>query len=271
MDPGLSRAVREVFVRLWEEGLIYQGEYIVNWCPRCRTALSDLEVEREEADGTLYHVSYPFLDGQGGVIVATTRPESMLGDTGIAVHPNDKRYASLVGKVVKLPLVGRELPIVADAYVDPKFGTGALKVTPAHDANDSLIAERHQLPAVKVMDESGTMTEAAGVAYQGLDRFVCRERVVSDLKAQGFLVKEEPYKIALGVCYRCKTVVEPLVSRQWFLKTASLAGPALKAVKEGKIKIVPRGWTKTYYAWMENIRDWCISRQIWWGHRIPVW
>jgi valyl-tRNA synthetase len=271
MDPGLSRAVREVFVRLWEEKLIYQGEYIVNWCPRCRTALSDLEVEHQESDGVLYHIRYPFIDGQGAVTVATTRPESMLGDTAVAVHPNDKRYQAIVGKTVRLPLVGRELPIIADAYVDPKFGTGALKVTPAHDANDYVLGQRHKLAVVKVMDDSGRMSEAAGPAYAGLDRFACRERIVSDLRAQGLLVKEEPYRIALGSCYRCKSVVEPLLSRQWFLRMAPLAAPAIKAVRERKIKIVPRSWTKTYFAWMENIRDWCISRQIWWGHRIPVW
>ncbi|GAB6064723.1 valine--tRNA ligase [Deferrisoma palaeochoriense] len=269
MDEGLSRAVREVFCRLYEEGLIYQGDYIINWCPRCHTALSDLEVEHEEAAGRLWHIRYPAKDGGEGVVVATTRPETMLGDTAVAVHPEDERYKALVGKTLVLPLVGREIPVIADPAVDPEFGTGAVKVTPAHDPNDFAMGERHGLRLVRVIGEDGTMTAEAG-AYAGLDRYECRKRLVADLEARGFLVKTDEHRHAVGHCYRCRTVIEPLVSRQWFVKIKPLAEKAIAAVREGRTRIVPPQWEKTYFHWMENIRDWCISRQIWWGHRIPA-
>ncbi len=269
MDQGLSRAVREVFCRLYEQGLIYRGDYIINWCPRCHTALSDLEVEHEETRGRLWHIRYPAEDGSGGVVVATTRPETMLGDTAVAVHPDDARYAHLVGKTLVLPLVGRRIPVIADRAVDPEFGTGAVKVTPAHDPNDFLMGERHGLERVQVIGEDGVMTAQAG-AYAGLDRYACRARVVEDLKAQGFLVEVEDHVHAVGHCYRCRTVIEPLVSRQWFVRIKPLAEKAIAAVRDGRTRIVPAQWEKTYFHWMENIRDWCISRQIWWGHRIPA-
>ncbi|WP_038055540.1 valine--tRNA ligase [Thermodesulfobacterium hydrogeniphilum] len=270
MDEGLSRAVKEVFVRLWEEGLIYRGDYIINWCPRCQTALADLEVEFETVPGKLWYLKYPFEDGSGYIIVATTRPETMLGDTAVAVNPEDDRYKHLIGKNLILPLVNRVIPIIADKIVDPEFGTGAVKVTPAHDFTDFEIAKRHNLPFVKVINEFGRMTEEAG-AYAGLDRFEARKKVVEDLKAQGLLEKEEDYQLVLGHCYRCNTVIEPLISKQWFVSTKPLAQPATAAVEYGFIKFVPENWTNLYYDWMRNIRDWCISRQIWWGHRIPVW
>ena len=269
MDEGLSRAVREVFCRLYEEGLIYRGDYITNWCPRCHTALSDLEVEHDDAEGRLWHLSYPRGDGSGAVVVATTRPETMLGDTAVAVHPEDERYADWVGKTLVLPLVGREIPVIADPAVDPQFGTGAVKVTPAHDPNDFAMGLRHGLEIVAVIGKDGRMTEAAG-AYAGLDRYDCRRRIVDDLQAGGILVGEEKHAHAVGHCYRCHTVVEPLVSRQWFVKVKTLAEAAVAAVREGRTRIVPPQWEKTYFHWMENIRDWCISRQIWWGHRIPA-
>ena len=270
MDAGLSKAVRRVFVDLYNEGLIYRGDYIINWCPRCHTALADLEVEHEELDGHLYHIRYPFESGKGGPVVATTRPETMLGDTAVAVNPKDSRYTNAVGKNVILPLMNRAIPVIADDYVDPSFGTGALKVTPAHDPNDFTLGTRHDLPYVKVIGDDGRMTEDAG-AYAGLDRYECRKKVVEDLKAAGLLVKIEPHRHGVGHCYRCKTVVEPNLSKQWFVKAGPLAEAALKVVKDGKIRIVPEIWTKNYYDWLENIRDWCISRQIWWGHRIPAW
>ena len=270
MDEGLSRAVREVFVRLYEEGLIYRGDYIINWCPRCLTALADLEVEHESRPGGLWHIRYPLEDGSGHVIVATTRPETMLGDTAVAVNPKDARYQGMAGKRVILPLMERPIPIIFDDYVDVEFGTGALKITPAHDLADFEIALRHKLPAVSVMDETGRMNENAG-PYAGLERNECRERVVEDLKERGLLEKIEDYQVALGHCYRCKTIVEPRLSKQWFVKTAPLAAAAAQAVKEGRTRIVPEGWEKTYFEWLNNIRDWCISRQIWWGHRIPAW
>jgi valyl-tRNA synthetase len=269
MDEGLSRAVREVFCRLYEEGLVYRGDYIINWCPRCRTALSDLEVEHQDAQGRLWYIRYPEKAGGQGLVVATTRPETMLGDTAVAVHPEDARYKLLVGKTLILPLVGREIPVIGDLAVDPAFGTGAVKVTPAHDPNDFAMGLRHGLEQVTVMGEDGSMAEAAG-AYAGLDRYECRKRVVQDLETQGLLVKEEPHAHAVGHCYRCHTVIEPLVSRQWFVKIEPLAKAALGAVRRGETRIVPEQWEKTYYHWMENIRDWCISRQIWWGHRIPA-
>jgi valyl-tRNA synthetase len=269
MDEGLKEAVKEVFVRLYEEGLIYRDNYIINWCPRCKTALSDLEVERKEEEGRLYYLRYP-LEGGGEIVVATTRPETMLGDTAVAVNPEDERYKDLVGRWVILPVLGRRIPVIADSYVDPQFGSGALKITPAHDVNDFEIAKRHDLPFVKVMDERGIMTEEAG-PYKGLDRFECRRRILEDFRKDGTLVKEEPYRIVLGRCYRCQTVVEPYLSVQWFVKTKPLAEPAILAVKEKRTRIIPEQWEKVYFDWMESIRDWCISRQIWWGHRIPAW
>jgi valyl-tRNA synthetase len=270
MDEGLSRAVREVFTRLYDEGLIYRGDYIINWCPRCHTALADLEVEHEPTDGKLYHIRYPYTEGNGYLVVATTRPETMLGDTAVAVHPSDERYNSLPEKAVILPLVNRKIPIVFDAHVEREFGTGALKVTPAHDLNDFEIARRHDLPALKVMDNSGFMSEEAGI-YKGLDRFECRKQVVADLEEQGLLEKVEEYQHGVGHCYRCQTVVEPSLSKQWFVSVKPLAEKAIAAVKEGQTKIHPQTWENTFFDWMYNIRDWCISRQIWWGHQIPAW
>jgi valyl-tRNA synthetase len=270
MDEGLSKAVREVFVRLYEDGLIYRGNYIINWCPRCQTALSDLEVEHAETEGHLWHLHYPLADGQGRITVATTRPETMLGDTAVAVHPEDDRYRDMVGKTVMLPLMNREIPVIADPYVDPEFGSGAVKITPAHDFNDFEMGRRHNLPELQIMDDKARMTEQAGV-YEGMSREDCRERVIRDLEEQGLLKATEPYKLSAGQCYRCQTVVEPHLSLQWFVSTKTLAEPAIRAVKDGDIRILPETWRETYYDWMENIRDWCISRQIWWGHRIPAW
>jgi valyl-tRNA synthetase len=266
MDPGLSAAVREVFVRLWEEGLIYQGDYIVNWCPRCQTVLSDLEVEREEQDAEFVYIKY------GPLTLGTVRPETKLGDTAVAVHPKDKRYRKYVGKTLEVPSVEGNitLRVVADSAVDPKFGTGVIKVTPGHDATDFEIGRRHGLPIRSVIGFDGKMTALAG-KYAGLDRFETRKRIVEDMKELGLIDRIEPYRHSVGVCYRCKTVVEPLVSKQWYVRMKPLAEPAIKAVRSGKIKIVPRTWSKTYFHWMENIRDWTISRQLWWGHRIPVW
>lgn len=270
MDEGLSVAVREVFVRLYHEGLIYKGDYIVNWCPRCHTALADDEVEHEPTQGKLYHIRYPFADGSGHVVVATTRPETMLGDTAVAVHPDDERYSGLQDIGISLPLTGRTIPVVLDHHVQREFGTGALKVTPAHDRDDYEIGLRHDLPRLKVMDDQGIMNEAAGM-YAGLDRFACRTRIVADLQEQGFLEKIEDYQHAVGKCYRCATVVEPTTSKQWFVSVRPLADKAVEAVRAGRIRIFPSNWYNTFYAWMDNIRDWCISRQIWWGHRIPAW
>ncbi|MEW5783893.1 MAG: valine--tRNA ligase [Bacillota bacterium] len=270
LDEGCSRAVRKVFVDLYRRALIYRGDYMINWCPRCHTALSDIEVEHEDESSTLTHIRYPLTDGSGFIIVATTRPESMLGDTGVAVHPGDARYRDLVGRTVILPLMNREIPIVADEYVDPAFGSGAVKVTPAHDPNDLAIAERHNLELITIIGEDARMTKAAG-AYAGLDRYACREKVVEDLQALGLVEKIEDYSHALGHCQRCRTVVEPLISRQWFVKMKPLAEPALAAVHKGDISFVPSRFTRVYYNWVENIRDWCISRQLWWGHRIPAW
>ncbi|HCO12505.1 MAG TPA: valine--tRNA ligase, partial [Desulfonauticus sp.] len=270
MDEGLSRAVREVFVRLYEEGLIYQGDYIINWCPRCHTALADLEVEHEDIDGGLYHLRYPLEDGSGEVVVATTRPETMLGDTAVAVHPEDERYKHLIGKKVILPLVGRKIPIIADEYVDREFGTGCLKVTPAHDVNDFELGRKHNLPLVNVIDDWGKMTSEAG-EFAGLDRFECRKKILERLAEQGYLLEQEKHRHSVGHCYRCHTVIEPYVSKQWFVKVKDLAKRAREAVAQGETKIFPEHWTKTYFEWLDNIRDWCISRQIWWGHRIPAW
>ncbi|MBT8362635.1 MAG: valine--tRNA ligase [Deltaproteobacteria bacterium] len=270
MDEGLSKAVREVFVRLYKEGLIYKGDYIVNWCPRCLTALADDEVDHEECHGKLYHLRYPFADGSGHVVVATTRPETMLGDTGVAVHPDDERYAHLAGVGIDLPLTGRKIPVVFDPHVQKDFGTGALKVTPSHDRDDYEIGRRHNLEMCKVMDDHGVMNKEAG-NYAGLDRYACRKAIVEDLEQRGFLEKIEDYDHALGMCYRCNTVVEPTTSVQWFVAVRPLADKAVAAVREERINLHPKTWYNTFYNWMDNIRDWCISRQIWWGHRIPAW
>ena len=270
MDEGLSKAVRTVFVKLYDQGLIYRGDYIINWCPRCRTALSDLEVEHEDHNGHLYYIRYPFEKGKGGVVVATTRPETMLGDTAVAANPIDKRYRGLDGKTVILPLMNRRIPIIFDEYVDMRFGTGALKITPAHDPHDFEIGLRHNLEAIKVIGEDGRMNEQAG-RFQDKDRFECREAVLEALMEEGLLEKVEPYQHSVGHCYRCRTTVEPYLSKQWFVKVRPLAEKAVTAVRAGSTRIIPDAWTKTYFEWMNNIRDWCISRQIWWGHRIPAW
>jgi valyl-tRNA synthetase len=270
LDEGLSRAVREVFVRLYNEGLIYRDNYIINWCPRCKTALSDLEAEHEETKGHLWHIKYPLADGSGYLTVATTRPETMLGDTAIAVNPEDERYRNYIGQYVILPIVDKKIPVIGDSYVDTSFGTGMLKVTPAHDVNDFEIGKRHNLGVVKVIDDDGKMNENA-VHYCGMDRFDCREKIVKELDSKGLLENIEPYALGVGKCYRCKTIVEPSLSLQWFLKMKPLAEPAIEAVRDHRIRIIPEMWEKVYFEWMENIRDWCISRQIWWGHRLPVW
>jgi valyl-tRNA synthetase len=273
LDEGLSKAVREVFLRLYEEGLIYRARKLINWCPRCRTALSDLEVEHEDLEGTLTYMKYPLFDGKGSITVATTRPETMLGDTAVAVNPDDERYREFIGKTLELPLAGRRIPVVADVEVDPSFGTGAVKVTPAHDFNDEAIAKRQSPPleSVTVIGDTGAMTSHAGTKYEGMDRYECRRQVVEDLGEQGLLVKQEKHSHSVGHCYRCKTTIEPYATPQWFVRVGPLAEKAMEAVREKKIKIIPEGWENSYFAWMENIRDWCITRQIWWGHRIPVW
>lgn len=270
MDEGLSRAVREVFVRLYEQGLVYRGDYIINWCPRCHTALADLEVEHEDLDAFLYYVRYPFQGKEGSLTVATTRPETILGDTAVAVNPKDDRYKDLSDAHVLLPVLKRPIPVICDHYVDTEFGTGALKITPAHDPYDFEIGNTHQLKRMKVIDETGKMNDLAG-PYKGMDRFKCREKILDDLQESGLLEKTEPYRHAVGHCYRCKTMIEPLLSKQWFVKVGPLAEKAIAAVKEGKTRIVPSNWEDVYYDWMNNIKDWCISRQIWWGHRIPAW
>jgi len=270
MDGGLSEAVREVFIRLYQEDLIYRSNYIINWCPRCQTALADLEVEHEETQGKLYYLKYPLKGEERFLVVATTRPETMLGDTAVAVNPEDKRYEGDVGKRVVLPVLGREVPVIGDPYVDIGFGTGALKITPAHDFNDFEIGVKHGLEQIKVIDDEGRMNENASI-YRGLDRFECRRRIIEDFVRDGVLLKTEDYRHMVGHCYRCKTIVEPNLSLQWFVRTKPLAETATKAVREGRTRIVPALWEKTYFDWMDNIRDWCISRQIWWGHRIPAW
>jgi valyl-tRNA synthetase len=270
LDPGLSNAVREVFCQLYEAGLIYRGDYIINWCPRCQTALSDLEVEYQEREGKLWHIRYPLASGAGDVVVATTRPETMLGDTAVAVHPEDPRYAALVGQQALLPVMNRPIPIIADEYVDREFGTGVVKVTPAHDPKDFECGLRHKLAQIRVIGEDGRMTADAG-PYAGEDRFTARKNLVKQLEREGFLVRVEEHRHAVGQCYRCQTIVEPYLSRQWFVKMRPLAEPAIAAVESGRIRIIPAQWEKTYFEWMRNIRDWCISRQIWWGHRIPAW
>ena len=270
MDEGCSEAVREVFVRLYEKKLIYRGERIINWCPHCLTSISDAEVEFEEKNGTFYHLRYPVVGTDRFLELATTRPETMLGDTAVAVHPDDERYRDLVGKTLLLPLVGREIPVIADTYVEPEFGTGVVKITPAHDPNDFEVGLRHQLPVITVTTEDGHMADNAG-KYAGMTLDECRKAIVEDLEAGGFLVGTEPLTHNVGTCYRCHTVIEPRVSKQWFVKMAPLAAPAIEAVKSGETKFVPERFEKVYFHWMENIRDWCISRQLWWGHRIPAW
>ncbi len=269
MDEGCSKAVKEVFVRLYNKGLIYRGERIINWCPHCLTSISDAEVEYEDQKGHFWHLRYSLSDGSGFIELATTRPETMLGDTAVAVHPKDKRYKKLVGKTVILPLVGREIPIVADEYVDPEFGTGAVKITPAHDPNDFEVGRRHNLPLINVMTPDAKIT-ADYPKYAGMDRYEARKAIVKDLEEQGFLIRVEDHEHNVGTCYRCSTTVEPRASLQWFVKMEPLAKPAIEAVKSGDIKFVPERFDKTYFHWMENIRDWCISRQLWWGHRIPA-
>ncbi len=270
MDEGCSHAVKEAFVRLYDKGLIYQGDRIINWCPECKTALSDAEVEHQEQEGHFWHIYYPIKDSDERLTIATTRPETMLGDTAVAVHPEDERYSHLIGKTVILPLMDREIPIIADEYVDREFGTGVVKITPAHDPNDFEVGLRHNLEQLRVMDDNGVMNEHAG-KYQGLSRYDARERIVNDLKEQGLLAKIEDHSHNVGHCYRCDTVVEPIISKQWFVKMKPLAKPAIDAVRDGRIKFIPERYDKIYFNWMENIRDWCISRQLWWGHRIPAY
>ena len=270
MDEGLNKAVREVFVRLYNKGLIYQGKRIINWCPRCKTALSDAEIEYNEKEGSFWYIKYPVKGEDRYVVIATTRPETMLGDTAVAVNPKDERFSDLVGKTLILPLVNREIPVVADSYVDMEFGTGAVKITPAHDPNDFEVGKRHNLEQIVVINEDGTMSDNTG-KYKGMDRYEARKVIVDDLKEQGLLLKIEPLNHNVGCHDRCGTVVEPLLSKQWFVKMKPLAGPAIKVVKDEEIKFVPDRFSKVYFNWMENIQDWCISRQLWWGHRIPVW
>ncbi|MCC6346732.1 MAG: valine--tRNA ligase, partial [Nitrospirales bacterium] len=271
LDEGLSRAVREVFVRLFEEGLVYRDNRLINWCPRCHTALSDLEVEYEDMEGRLYSLRYPLTGGGGFVAVATTRPETMLGDTAVAVNPEDGRYTHLVGKTLDLPLTGRKIPLITDPAVDPAFGTGAVKVTPAHDFNDEAMGKRHRLPSVGVITEDGRMAAEAGPRYKDMDRYAARKKVLADLKELDLLEGEKRHPHSVGHCYRCKTIIEPLQTIQWYVKVETLAAEAIRAVEEGSIELVPEAWDNNYFAWMRDIRDWCISRQIWWGHQIPVW
>ena len=270
MDEGCSRAVRETFCELYEKGLIYKGSRIINWCPNCLTALSDAEVEYVDKPGHLWYVRYPLSDGSGDIIIATTRPETMLGDTGVAVNPEDEKFKHLIGKTCILPLVGREIPIVGDEYCEIGFGTGAVKMTPAHDPNDFEVGLRHHLEVIRCIADDGKINENGG-KYEGMDRYECRKAIVADLEAEGYLVKAEPYSHNVGTCYRCHNDVEPLISAQWFVKMAPLAKEAIRVVEDGTINFVPERFTKTYINWMENVHDWCISRQLWWGHQIPAW
>ena len=270
LDEGCNKAVNEVFVRLYEKGLIYRGEKIINWCPTCLTSISEAEVEYEDQAGHFWHVRYPFADGSGYMNIATTRPETLLGDTALAVNPNDERYKDVVGKTVILPLVKREIPVIADDYVEMDFGTGVVKITPAHDPNDFEVGLRHNLPVINVMTDDAKITDEYP-KYAGMDRYEARKAIVADLEAEGALIKVEDYSHNVGACYRCHTTVEPRVSKQWFVKMEPLAKPAIKAVRDGEVKFIPERFDKIYYNWMENIKDWCISRQLWWGHRIPAW
>ena len=270
MDEGCNKAVNHVFKKLYDKGLIYRGERIINWCPHCKTSISDAEVEFEEKEGSFWHLRYPLADGTGYIELATTRPETMLGDTAVAVHPDDERYKALVGKTVILPLVNKEIPIIADTYVEQDFGTGVVKITPAHDPNDFEVGLRHKLPVINIMDDGGVINENGG-KYAGMPALEARKQIVQDLDAGGYLIKIEPIKHNVGTCYRCGTVVEPRVSTQWFVKMEPLAKPAVEAVKNGDIRFIPDRMDKIYYNWMENIKDWCISRQLWWGHQIPAW
>ena len=270
MDEGLSAAVLEVFVRLYNKGLIYKGERITNWCPKCNTSISDIEVEYEEQDGFFWYINYPLADGSGSLTIATTRPETLLGDAAVAVNPADEKYKDLIGKMLILPLVNKEIPIIADDYVELGFGTGAVKITPAHDPNDFEVGKRHGLPVIRIMDDRGYINENGG-KYAGMERYEARKAIVADLEKEGYLVKTEPYKHNVGTCQRCHTTVEPFVSTQWYVKMKPLAEPAIEAVRSGKTKFVPDRFSKIYYNWMENIQDWCISRQLWWGHRIPAY
>jgi valyl-tRNA synthetase len=271
MDEGLSFAVHKVFVQLYDEGLIYRGTRLVNWDPKLGTAISDLEVVSEEEDGFLWHIAYPVIDTHETIVIATTRPETMLGDMAIAVNPTDDRYQHLIGKSALLPLCDRTIPIIADAYVDEAFATGCVKITPAHDFNDYEIGQRHNLPLVNIFTKKATLNKNVPVRYQSMDRFVARETIIRDLQEAGFLVKTEPYKIKVPRGEKSNVIIEPLLTDQWYVKTAPLAEPAIEAVRRKEIRFIPENWTKTYYQWMENIEDWCISRQLWWGHRIPAW
>lgn len=271
LDEGCSRAVEKVFMDLYNKGLIYHGERIINWCPNCKTSISDIECEYEEQDGFFWHINYPFADGTGYVEIATTRPETLLGDTAVAVNPKDERYAGIVGKMLKLPLTDREIPVVADDYVDMEFGTGCVKITPAHDPNDYGVGQRHNLPIINIMNDDATISAEYGGRYAGMDRYEARKAMVEDLQAQGLLVKVVPHKHNVGTCQRCHTVVEPLISKQWFVSMKKLAQPAIDVVKSGELRYIPKRFENSYLYWMENIRDWCISRQLWWGHRIPAY
>ncbi|MBA2710763.1 MAG: valine--tRNA ligase [Tatlockia sp.] len=271
MDEGLSAAVQKVFVQLYDEGLIYRGTRLVNWDPKLGTAVSDLEVVAEEEEGFLWHIRYPLVDSEESIVIATTRPETLLGDAAVAVHPDDPRYQHLIGKQLHLPLCDRIIPIIADDYVDPEFGSGCVKITPAHDFNDHEVGKRHGLPLLSIMTKKATINKNAPLAYQGMDRFVAREQLIEDLETSGFLVKTEPHKLKVPRGEKSQVIIEPLLTDQWYVKTKPLAEPAIEAVKKGEIRFIPENWSKTYYQWMENIEDWCISRQLWWGHRIPAW